>query len=158
MVSSLIELDTLSVDRNKLTSLTGIRPLTNLTRLRAGNNQLTSISIISSLTELYELSVHNNKLRSIITIHALHKLFLPTRGFVDDNNYTKNQLVPIDKLNLIKYMEKNKVNIYNYWQLCRKFPRHFKFTIFHILKDLLIVSFKDELIKNIYIRNYHFKN
>jgi hypothetical protein len=84
--------------------------------------------------------VDRNQLKSLIPIYKLSKL----RHIY----YYNNELLPIDQLNLIKYVDKNKFNNYIYWQLCRKFPRHFKIAIFNSLKNLLINEFKNELSKN----------
>jgi Leucine-rich repeat (LRR) protein len=167
-IGQLVNLTDLYLNVNQLTSVAGIGKLVNLTSLCLNSNKLTSLADIGQLVNLTKLYVTNTKLTSIVGIEYL--VNLKTLCIEDSPQlksliriykltestyvrYDMDSLAPVNKLNLIKYIEKNKFNNFNYWQLCRKFPRHFKFSIFHILKELVLTNFKHELRKNNFIKD-----
>jgi hypothetical protein len=127
----------------------GIESLIKLSDLGIRNCPLKNLAGVGQLINLKNLYCGDNILR-----HLIHAIKLTTC----DIHYTHfNYIVSLDKLNLIKFIEKNQFNNYNYWQNCRKFPRHFKFVIFDILKKMFIVDFKYVLMKNENLYKHYLK-
>jgi hypothetical protein len=65
-------------------------------------------------------------------------------------------ITKLDKLNLIKHINRNKFDNYNYWQLLRRFPIVLKINIFNNLKKLLIDDFKIILTRHRYFKKILF--
>jgi hypothetical protein len=166
-LENMVNLTQLIADNNQLTSIAGVESLTNLKILSINNNKLKSLDCIHYLINLEMLFVDNNNLTNFTDIEHLHMLVvLNIRGNrikslissykINLGCYilpTNNPFAPFNKLNLIKYVERNNFNIFNYWQYHRKFSRHFKINIYNILKNLLIADFKNQLQQNRYIMN-----
>jgi Leucine-rich repeat (LRR) protein len=154
-IEKLVKLTILRINNNKITSLVGIEKLVNLTYLIISHNQLTSLVGIEQLVNLKELYISHNQITSLAGIEKLVDLrYL---------NISNNPLVPIDKYNLIKYI-RTRVSIdcgeqaepqwgltYNYWQI-KKYPQHLKQLIFDYYKLYFTNKYKNELIKNKWIK------
>jgi Leucine-rich repeat (LRR) protein len=113
----------------------------NLRVLYIHNNQLTTMKYIKNLINLEMVYLQNNQIKSVLPMYNCKNAY--------QASYCNNPLVPFNKLNLIKYVDNNKFNNYNYWQ------HHFipmnillKMYIFNNLKKILIADFKHILRKS----------
>lgn len=70
-LSGCIKLSSLTADHNKITQLDGITDLSLLTQLSVDYNSLTDVSILSSCTGLINLSIANNSIADISALSTL---------------------------------------------------------------------------------------
>ena len=91
---------------NELTDISGIKLFKNLRQLNIGYNKITDISVLKDLINLTELYMYNNQIKDISVLKNLTKLNILNIGFnkIKDISVLSN-LIKLKKL----YLNNNKI-------------------------------------------------
>ncbi|MFB2923708.1 MULTISPECIES: leucine-rich repeat domain-containing protein [Aerosakkonema] len=106
ILSNLTNLTYLNLDNNQITDVRGLFNLTNLTYLNLAGNQITDISGLSTLTNLTDLCIDNNQITDISGLSTLTNLTYL--------NLSNNQITDISGLSSLTnltqlYLDNNQI-------------------------------------------------
>lgn len=97
-LEKLVNLTELNLHENQLSTLSGLEGLVNLTKLYLGQNHLNSLSGLEGLVNLNELYLHDNKLNSLSGIERLVNL--------TTLHLSRNQLTSLSGLERLKKLSR----------------------------------------------------